>query len=178
MSASSSSQKTAGAIYTHFLSQLSRISSAVPRVKTPPLLNYHLYQPNLFPETPDTVLARQQDNYEIKRKSDAYHAQSPSPPSKQSNKKFLTDIPVPKVLRRHIQTPLSTLSNSTPLNKVCGFRIEVNGRRGTRANRQVMHYGKLFTKDSDRSFVDFGRSGYFNKKGASGVRVWIGYSNE
>ncbi|KAJ3119059.1 hypothetical protein HDU96_003234 [Phlyctochytrium bullatum] len=75
------------------------------------------------------------------------------------------DIPLPKVIMRHVYDPSPIIASNSPIGKIMGFRIEVNGRRGTRAMRQVMHYGKLATKDSDNSLVDFGRASYFNKKG-------------
>ncbi|KAJ3099457.1 hypothetical protein HDU97_003032 [Phlyctochytrium planicorne] len=87
----------------------------------------------------------------------------------------VTDIPLPRVIMRHVLSPSHLLATNSPIGKITGFRIEVNGRRGTRAARQVVHYGKLATKDSHNALVDYGRSSFFNKKGSTGVRIWIGY---
>ncbi|KAJ3214330.1 hypothetical protein HDU67_001771 [Dinochytrium kinnereticum] len=88
---------------------------------------------------------------------------------------LVDDIPLPRSIMRHVISPSPLLATHSPVGKVTGFRIEVNGRRGTRAMRQVMHYGKLATKDSYNSHVDYGRASYYNKKGSTGVRIWVGY---
>ncbi|KAI9336190.1 hypothetical protein DFJ73DRAFT_850634 [Zopfochytrium polystomum] len=90
-------------------------------------------------------------------------------------KAVLTDIPLPTALTRHILQPSTIYLQQTAVGRVTGFRIEVNGRRGTRANRQVMQHGKLATNQTAKSFVDYGRADFYNKKGSTGVRVWIGY---
>ncbi|KAJ3328352.1 hypothetical protein HDU76_010127 [Blyttiomyces sp. JEL0837] len=96
--------------------------------------------------------------------------------SQSQSQTYLTDIPLPNVLYRHVILPSPTYATQNSVGKITGFRIEVNGRRGTRTNKQILYYGKLATKDSARTFVDFGKADFYNKKGSTGVKVWIGYA--
>ncbi|KAJ3140872.1 hypothetical protein HK100_008572 [Physocladia obscura] len=89
---------------------------------------------------------------------------------------FFTDVPLPEVLRRQTVRPSPILATESSHAKIAGLRIEVNGKRGTRANRQVIHFGKLATNDSNNSMVDYAKAAFSNKKGATGVKVWIAYS--
>ncbi|KAJ1547638.1 hypothetical protein HK405_005313 [Cladochytrium tenue] len=91
----------------------------------------------------------------------------------------LSDIPLPTVLLRHAREPsrihLAQGSGSGgAAGRVTGFRIEINGRRGTRAARQVLQHGRLATNNSSESYVDYGSAAFYGKKGATGVRVWVG----
>ncbi len=72
--------------------------------------------------------------------------------------------------------PSFNLGEGSGLNKITGFRIQVTGRRGTRSSKQIFSYGKLDTGSPGSSYVDFARSQYVLKKGVTGVKVWVGYS--
>ncbi|KAI8608188.1 hypothetical protein BC830DRAFT_1156362 [Chytriomyces sp. MP71] len=187
--------------YTRFVTQMGRISAHTPTAKTPPLLNAHLVVKSPFPS-----LKRADEDpasFELRRKAQLFYASTPSESQakvtqilnaqklgieledvpgalrntkKDAGKAFLTDIPLPAVIRRHIHNPSLLYASQSSLGKVMGFRIETNGKRGTRSGRQVVQYGRLATSDSHNSMVDFGRSFYFNKKGAMGIKVWVGYS--
>ncbi|TPX60222.1 hypothetical protein PhCBS80983_g01895 [Powellomyces hirtus] len=101
----------------------------------------------------------------------------PQPPSQHSDSatEYLQNIPLPTVLTRHIVLPSPSLANGTHLGKITGFRIEVTGRRGTRSATTRFGYGRLGTGNVGAAYVDFARSLLVNKKGATGVKVWIGY---
>ncbi|KAI8821029.1 uncharacterized protein EV422DRAFT_506249 [Fimicolochytrium jonesii] len=88
---------------------------------------------------------------------------------------YLTDIPLPAVLTRHIHMPSPTLQNGNAVGKITGFRIEVTGRRGNRSATQRYGYGRLGSGSVADSYVDFAKSLLVNKKGSTGVKVWIGY---
>ncbi|KAI8903504.1 hypothetical protein EDD86DRAFT_195775, partial [Gorgonomyces haynaldii] len=82
-----------------------------------------------------------------------------------------TKVPFPAVLTRHLIRP-QTLGN------VAGFRIEVNGRRGSRGARSIVSYGKFNMGNVGGitgSKVDFAKSVYVTKRGAYGVKVTVAY---
>ncbi|KAJ3225088.1 hypothetical protein HDU81_008156 [Chytriomyces hyalinus] len=190
--------------YTCFVQQMGKLSAQAPLTKPPNHLNAHLLVTSPFPDPESRRAARQISDFEVRRKSALYNATARTPEQAQlmlkvlenrlvdlvpaseqksftsvaetKESKTLTDIPFPLVLRRHVSNPSSIYTQQTALAKVAGFRIEVNGKRGTRAARQVMHYGRLSTNDSHNSMVDFGRASFFNKKGSTGVRVWVSYA--
>ncbi|TPX50073.1 hypothetical protein CcCBS67573_g10114 [Chytriomyces confervae] len=191
--------------YTRFVQQMGKLSAETPLTKPPNNLNAHLLVSSPFPDPEARRAARQISDFEVRRKSALFHATARTPEQAQlmlkvlenrlkdllpaseqksftsvagttKESKTLTDIPIPMVLRRHVSNPSSIYAQQTALAKVAGFRIEVNGKRGTRAARQVMHYGRLSTNDSYNSMVDFGRASFFNKKGSTGVRVWVSYA--
>ena len=101
----------------------------------------------------------------------------------------LNNIPLPKVIMRHVIKPHTSLlppdSPLSPLNqlssfslqspKITGLRIELRGRRGTRSAKQYYAVGRLDTSDVGSAFVDFGKAMYTHSKGTSGVKVWVGY---
>ncbi|TPX52380.1 hypothetical protein CcCBS67573_g09882 [Chytriomyces confervae] len=186
--------------YTRFVQQMGKLSAQTPLTKPPNNLNAHLLVSSPFPDPEARRAARQISDFEVRRKSALFNATARTPEQAQlmlkvlenrlkdllpaseqksftsvagttKESKTLTDIPIPMVLRRHVSNPSSIYAQQTALAKVAGFRIEVNGKRGTRAARQVMHYGRLSTNDSYNSMVDFGRASFFNKKGSTGVRV-------
>jgi hypothetical protein len=88
---------------------------------------------------------------------------------------LLTDIPLPLVIRRHLRSPSTTLAKEVAAGKIAGYRIEVNGRRGSRSVKSVVSYGRLASKDLVGSGVDFARSHFVTKRGSTGVKVWIAY---
>ena len=88
---------------------------------------------------------------------------------------FVSDIPLPRCLSRHVDILSPTLSTASP-NKISGFMIQVKGRRGTRSSKQVLLHGKLNLGERDSEFADFARSYYVHKKGVTGVKVWVGYN--
>ncbi|KAJ3087763.1 hypothetical protein HK102_010342 [Quaeritorhiza haematococci] len=188
--------------YQAFIKALSTISANAPKGKAPKYCNYHLLVPSPFvsrkTQNADPASPAFSDPFllPVKQKSELYmqsgrpralpSAQQqqqhqkpgttkPSSPAQQTTS-FLTDIPLPRVLQRHIMLPSPPLSQETAQGKVTGFRIQVTGRRGTRSSKQIVSYGKLDTGSAGHSYVDFGRSHYVHKKGATGVKVWIGYS--
>jgi hypothetical protein len=93
-----------------------------------------------------------------------------------SNSDFLEDIPLPRSVIRHLETPNPCLLEGNALGKITGFRIEVKGRKGSRSVRQLVSYGKIGSSDISKTCVDFAKSYFVQKKGASGVKVTIGYS--
>jgi hypothetical protein len=127
-----------------------------------------------------------------------YHLMVPSPLSKKTMgeldvfmkplelksaqyEKTVTGVPIPTVLKRHCLSPVPSLENQSAKGKVIGFRIEVKGRTGSRSARRIMHYGILNsgkTGSLTGSFVDFGKSTYVTKRGATGVKVWIAYGSK
>ncbi|KAI8901849.1 hypothetical protein BC833DRAFT_617219 [Globomyces pollinis-pini] len=87
-------------------------------------------------------------------------------------------IPVPNVLKRHIENPTVSLLTETSLGKISGFRYEIKGRTGSRSSRKSYRYGSLNCSNTSRftgSMVDFGRSSFVTKRGSTGVKVWIAY---
>ncbi|KAI8928257.1 hypothetical protein BC831DRAFT_497484 [Entophlyctis helioformis] len=167
------------ATYRSFLAALSKVALKGPA--PPKLLNYHTRVLSPFHTAPvsasDPFLAFN------RAKTDKYsarlHAAASSPEAAASP--FLSDIPVPTVLVRHMLQPVPALAQGSSLGKIIGFRIESKGRRGTRTSRQVVDYGRMDTGmvgALDGVFVDFGRSVYVNKKGATGVKVWVTYGSK
>ncbi|KAH6584656.1 hypothetical protein BASA60_000887 [Batrachochytrium salamandrivorans] len=97
-----------------------------------------------------------------------------------SSKKTVTDIPFPNVLRRHMLQPVSPLAQGTSLGKVIGFKIIAKGRRGPRSVKQAIDYGKLESgavASLGGVYVDYGKSFYVDKKGSTGIKVWVTYGS-
>ncbi|KAI9340584.1 hypothetical protein BDR26DRAFT_934455 [Obelidium mucronatum] len=156
--------------YTTFIKEIARISAQVPLARPPPLLNSHLRVTAPF--------VAPSGDFEVQRRSEAYHGSARAAAAAGGGGGGLSDAPVPLALRRRVFCAAASTLGAVPptaLGKVAGFRIEVNGKRGTRAAKQTVHYGKLRANDSHNSMVDFGRASFFNKKGATGVKVWIAY---
>jgi hypothetical protein len=94
-------------------------------------------------------------------------------------KSLVSGIPIPTVLKRHCLVPNPSLIS--PIGKVIGFRIEVKGRTGSRSARRIMHYGVLNSGKTGAmtgSYLDFAKSTYVTKRGATGVKVWIAYASK
>ncbi|ORY17362.1 hypothetical protein BCR33DRAFT_709531 [Rhizoclosmatium globosum] len=171
---------------------MARISAQAPTAKAPPMLNHHLLVTSPFPTI---VGAERVSDFESRRRSDLFAASARAPAqaalmraaldarlgvagptaAKADDKPQLADVPIPHVLRRHVLAPSQQAASQSPVGKVLGFRIEVNGKMGTRSNRKIVHYGKLGSNDSHNSMLDFGKASFFNKKGATGVKAWVAY---
>ena len=87
----------------------------------------------------------------------------------------LDNMPLPKVLVRQIVYPSPSLLNSSKDGKLCGYRVTVTGRRGTRTSTQTVNYGRLHTGSIDSSAVDFGLASFVGKRGSTGVRAWVSF---
>jgi hypothetical protein len=109
----------------------------------------------------------------IARKSEIFKRSCPQLPC---DALYCQDIPLPNAIKRHIENPNLSLLQGSALGKITGFRIEAKGRKGSRSQTQVVHYGKLGRGDIAKSCVDFGKSFYVHKKGVTGIKVTIGYS--
>ncbi|KAJ3361466.1 spermatogenesis-associated protein 17 [Kappamyces sp. JEL0680] len=83
---------------------------------------------------------------------------------------YATEIekaPFPKVIRRHLTVAQKPLIDDTALGRICGFRIEVKGRNGSRSSRKVVSYGSLSSGKIGSitgSMVDFGKSYFVHPK--------------
>ncbi|TPX33035.1 hypothetical protein SmJEL517_g03972 [Synchytrium microbalum] len=89
---------------------------------------------------------------------------------------YVEDIPLPRVLQRHIMKPNQQLTSASPLGKVVGYRIQVSGRKTTRTVTDTVRYGRLSTGQQGTSYVDFGKTSYVTRRGVTGVKVWIAYA--
>jgi hypothetical protein len=144
--------------------------------KAPRNLNAHMLVESPFQRTwPQPESAEYLQQLPLQRKSEQY-MRSGMPPAGTSDVAQVTNVPLPHVLRRHILAPSSTLGKESNAGKIAGYRIEVNGRRGSRSVKSVVSYGKLDSKDLVGSGVDFARSHFVTKRGSTGVKVWIAYA--
>eukprot|EP00842_Homolaphlyctis_polyrhiza_P005664 jgi/Hompol1/6099/HPOL_000359-RA len=163
--------------YRHFLDALGAV--AYKGAAPPKLHNYHQLIQSPFHKHPiassDPFLAP------LKARSEAYSASiAASSASAASQPATVTNIPVPTVLVRHLLQPVPVLEQGTSLGKVVGFRIVTKGRRGTRTNKQVVDFGRMDTGATAALtgvYVDFGKSHFVNKKGSTGVKVWVTYGS-
>ncbi|TPX44212.1 hypothetical protein SeMB42_g04413 [Synchytrium endobioticum] len=89
---------------------------------------------------------------------------------------YIQNVPLPRVIQRHIMKPVQQLANVSALGKIVGFRIQVSGRKTTRTATDTVRYGRLATGQQGQSHVDFGRSSYVTRRGVTGVKVWISYA--
>ncbi|KAJ3288680.1 hypothetical protein HK104_008036 [Borealophlyctis nickersoniae] len=166
--------------YKYFISELAKINAQAPRGKTPKLLNYHTYVPSPYRDLSDTPQTNPSKLYQIPLalrstqylQSGRVGLAEPKDPSEQQ---FVRDLPLPKVLIRHIREPSNLLDAGSSAGKILGFRIQLKGRVGTRSRKQMFFYGKLEQRESDRSHVDFAKSQFTAKNGANGVKVWVAY---
>ncbi|KAI8588151.1 hypothetical protein BDZ88DRAFT_422703 [Geranomyces variabilis] len=191
--------------YAKFLKQLAHVTALAPKGKVPKQYNFDKFVPTPFhnnnnpSSSPSTsasssasasASASTLHNIPLRQRSELYAKSGlatqsaldslsapPSSPSpqQQQQQQYLRDIPLPTVLTRHIHLPSPALSKQTQLGKITGFRIEVTGRRGTRSSTQRFAYGRLGTGNVGGAYVDFAKSVWVNKKGATGVKVYIGY---
>ena len=90
--------------------------------------------------------------------------------------KYIENVPLPRVIQRHIMQPIQQLTNASALGKITGFRLQVSGRKTTRTQSETVRYGRLATGQQGQSYVDFGRSSYVTRRGVTGVKVWISYA--
>ncbi|TPX66251.1 hypothetical protein SpCBS45565_g04587 [Spizellomyces sp. 'palustris'] len=167
-------------VYKEVMHEFAKVSAHAPKGRAPKLYNYHRYLKGPFQDPSSTQL----HHIPLANKS-AEYATSGLPPTSTSvegdqqpqelQQKFRTDIPLPNIITRHIHLPSPTLDAKSAIGKITGFRIEVTGRRGTRSSTQRFAYGKLGTGNVGGAYVDFARSLYVHKKGATGIKVWIGY---
>ncbi|KAJ1554952.1 hypothetical protein HK096_011256 [Nowakowskiella sp. JEL0078] len=159
--------------YIRFIDNLKLITESVPMSKPPKCLNTHLITQHPFADLNNDVTIFSHTQNLVKMKSDLYKS------TPINIKPYLTDIPIPRILERHVIDPSPSLmrdpESAQPLQKISGFRIQVNGKRGTRASKSVVFYGRMVTGDSDKTLVDFSLTSYTDKKGSTGVRVWVGY---
>ncbi|KAJ3128900.1 hypothetical protein HK098_003227 [Nowakowskiella sp. JEL0407] len=163
--------------YSEFINKIRPLSIGVPQSQPPKLFNYHLATTHPFPDiSPLPAISL------IPIKSQLHETLAAQ---KQSslNLNHVTDIPFPRVIQSHIIDPSKTLfvgalGKDTPsqdLQKIAGFRIQINGKRGTRAAKTVVHYGSMSTGDVGRNYVDYAKTCYTDKKGSTGVQVWVSY---
>ncbi|KAJ3055012.1 hypothetical protein HK097_000091 [Rhizophlyctis rosea] len=175
------------AIYQNFVKELAKVTAQAPKGKHPKLYNYHHFLKSPYPdvsETPENSPSHLLSKPRIQ--TERYHKYNPvtpantkptEPSDEQSpdQPQYVTDIPLPFNLLRHIHRPYRTFDSGSPVGKILGFRLEVKGRRGSRSMRQTYSYGKLGVGDIAGTELDFARSVFVNKKGASGVKVWVAY---
>ncbi|KAI9209557.1 uncharacterized protein BJ171DRAFT_453703 [Polychytrium aggregatum] len=190
--------------YRRFVSEMARISANAHKGKPPALYNLHKLRASPFEPVSAKLLAAKEalDTNFVRVKSELYDetkqhslavskvlqsddtwkqliatstppASDAAPESKQS---FLTDIPLPKIILRHVTNPSEALETGMALGKITGFRIQVKGRRGTRSVTNLVHYGSLGAGDIHNAYTDFGRSLFITKRGVTGVKVWVGYA--
>ncbi|KAI8804302.1 hypothetical protein BJ742DRAFT_871997 [Cladochytrium replicatum] len=190
--------------YKRFLVELKKVASSLPANKYPPkLYNYHKFIPGPFPSylpagltsrpgsqtewfssknLGDTMEAY--EGYSIRLKSERHDAaiaaenllRSAGSPKQSKHVAMITDLPLPHVLRRHIQDPSSSLATNKESRPVLGFRIQMNGKRGLRSAKTVMQWGSMATSSVGSSYVDYAKASFVDKRGASGIKVWVAYA--
>ncbi|KAJ3041125.1 hypothetical protein HDV00_009839 [Rhizophlyctis rosea] len=165
--------------YRRFLKELAKISARAPTEKKPEGYNtHHLVNSPYrdFGENARDAPSQLLNNRRLR--TEQYDKHNPVPPAKAvqpGQTEYLTDIPLPFNLLKHIRQPCSTFDSGSPVNRILGFKIQSKGRRGDRSVKQVYSYGKLAQTDTANSMMDFARSHFITKKGATGVKVWITY---
>ncbi|RKP02596.1 hypothetical protein CXG81DRAFT_24738 [Caulochytrium protostelioides] len=88
----------------------------------------------------------------------------------------VSDLPLPLAIRRQVIAPSPSLATPHYRGKITGIRLEVNGKRGTRASKQIFHVGALNINDRMNSAVEFAKDTFILRAGISGVRIWLGYA--
>ena len=132
------------------------------------MLNYHLYKPNPFEGSPLSPIRSQM----IKLKSDAFNATFGGKPDAE----YFENIPIPKTLHRHCVNPSRNWMNQTAAGKITGLKIQAKGRRGSRSRTFTVGHGSLRAGDIANSPLDFAKSDFVTKMGATGIKVSVGYS--
>lgn len=110
----------------------------------------------------------------LKKKSEEYF-QSGLQFVEQKECDYLTDIPIPNCLKKHLASPSTILSEGNPANRVIGFRIEMKGRRVSRTMKTMLFSGKI-ARSCGSAYVDSAKSHFVTKRGVTGIKVWINYS--
>ncbi|KAL5036916.1 hypothetical protein RTP6_004429 [Batrachochytrium dendrobatidis] len=173
-----------GTSYTEFLKTISKMAYKGPAPHK--LHNTHLQVMSPFHKKPLGAVDPFLNPIAIKSAKFAESVKSISQSdtaahsSASSDSKQVTDIPFPNVLTRHMIQPITALAQGTPIGKIIGFKITSKGRKGPRSVKQSVDYGKLEAgsiANVGGVYVDYGKSFYVDKKGSTGIKVWITYGS-
>ncbi len=88
------------------------------------------------------------------------------------NDLYCQNIPLPKILTKHLMRPSASLMDR---GKLIGFRIQTSARIGGKSGSVQMSRGRIGSKSFDLANPDYGKSIYVEKLGVSGIKVWTSY---
>ena len=100
------------------------------------------------------------------------HSEDSSISLEDTKEKYLDDIPLPKILTRHLLNPSRSLQDQ---GGVMGMRFIFSARVGGKSGKITLGRGKIGAKSFDLSNVDYGKSFYVEKLGVSGLKAWVSY---